>query len=187
MTQASPLPSLHALIQEGRRIEQHRPWPRTAVDPEGWTFAARQLAAGHWTLLGLWGEADQVHMALLCEPSGEIGVITLACLGDNYPSVGFHHAPAIRLERAAQDLFGLEPEGLPDARPWLDHGRWGVRHPLGRRTEPSAAEPSYRFLPAEGEGLHQIPVGPVHAGIIEPGHFRFSRLLKNSLDGKASS
>jgi Ni,Fe-hydrogenase III large subunit len=75
------------------------------------------------------------------------------------------HAPAIRLERAIVDLFGLSPEGLPDTRPWLDHGRWD---------DDQAAATSYRFLPVEGDALHQIPVGPVHAGIIEPGHFRFT-------------
>ena len=63
-----------------------------------------------------------------------------------------------------RDLYGVQPIGLPDPRPWLDHGRWPGRQ----------SEARYEFLPAEGEGLHQIPVGPVHAGIIEPGHFRFT-------------
>src|SRR5205807_7900484 len=49
-----------------------------------------------------------------------------------------------------------------------------VTHPLGAGgITASSAEP-YAFLPTQGEGLHQIPVGPVHAGIIEPGHFRFT-------------
>jgi Ni,Fe-hydrogenase III large subunit len=73
-----------------------------------------------------------------------------------------------------RDLVGLVPEGLDDSRAWLDHGRWHLRHPLGRERQPGAAVPAYAFLPAEGESLHQIPVGPVHAGIIEPGHFRFT-------------
>jgi Ni,Fe-hydrogenase III large subunit len=72
-------------------------------------------------------------------------------------------------------LFGLVPEGAPDTRPWLDHGRWGVAQPLdARATAPLRPGTDYRFLPVEGHGLHQIPVGPVHAGIIEPGHFRFT-------------
>ena len=66
------------------------------------------------------------------------------------------------------------PRGAADTRPWLDHGRWGVRHPLGDARADAGAGAPYAFLPAEGEGLHQIPVGPVHAGIIEPGHFRFT-------------
>src|SRR5262249_44849703 len=81
--------------------------------------------------------------------------------------------PAIRLERAARDLFGLTPEGLPDPRPWLDHGRWDHSQPLSASPTPPIPT-SYVFLPVDGEGLHQIPVGPVHAGIIEPGHFRFT-------------
>ena len=84
------------------------------------------------------------------------------------------HPPAIRLERTIRDLNGLEPVGSRDRRPWLDHDRFGLRHPLGARAQTAAAAEPYRFLPVEGESLHQIPVGPVHAGIIEPGHFRFT-------------
>ena len=83
------------------------------------------------------------------------------------------HAPAGRLERAACDLFGFTAIDAPDPRRWLDHGRWPVRHPLGRPVAHDGAADAYAFLGAEGAGLHQIPVGPVHAGIIEPGHFRF--------------
>ena len=63
--------------------------------------------------------------------------------------------------------------GAPDTRTWLDLGFWDVRHPLGD-AQPRGSQNLMQFLPAEGEGLHQIPVGPVHAGIIEPGHFRFT-------------
>jgi Ni,Fe-hydrogenase III large subunit len=111
-------------------------------------------------------------MALLDEAAGSMAVVTLPCPSGHFPSIGQRHSPAIRLERAIRDLFGLEPENAPDLRPWLDHGRWGVRHPLGAQTAGTDTIP-YTFLPAEGEGLHQIAVGPVHAGIIEPGHFRF--------------
>jgi Ni,Fe-hydrogenase III large subunit len=165
--------ALADLLPQNRWIAQHRPWPRALLAPEGWGAAAERLAAGELTLLGLWGEADAVHMALLDEPEGAIGIASLACR-DAFPSVGRQHPPAIRLERTIRDLFGLEPEGLADMRPWLDHGRWGTRHPLGAQTETRAAPADYAFLPAEGDSLHQIPVGPVHAGIIEPGHFRFT-------------
>lgn len=168
------MPSLIDLILEGRRLERHQPWPRAIVDPAVWSFAAGQLAEGHWTLLGLWGEPETVHMALLDEPASRIAVISLETMDGRYPSVAQRHPPAMRLERAARDLFGIEPTGLPDRRPWLDHHRWGVRHPLGDQSEPMTQHPPYGFLPAEGESLHQIPVGPVHAGIIEPGHFRFT-------------
>jgi Ni,Fe-hydrogenase III large subunit len=90
------------------------------------------------------------------------------------PSLAVFHAPAIRLERALIDLFGLEVVGLPDQRPWLDHGRWATRAPLAAQARSPEAPHSYRFLESDGPSLHQIPVGPVHAGIIEPGHFRFT-------------
>jgi Ni,Fe-hydrogenase III large subunit len=104
----------------------------------------------------------------------DVAVLSLYCAGGRFPSVGARHTPAIRLERAIADLHGLEAEGALDTRPWLDHGRWGVKHPLGARGKAPAEPPPYAFLPVEGESLHQIPVGPVHAGIIEPGHFRFT-------------
>jgi Ni,Fe-hydrogenase III large subunit len=168
------MPGLIDLLREGSRVQGHEPWPRAVVDAAVWSFTVGRLAAGHWSLLGLWGEAAAVHMALLDEKSEEAAVITLDCPDGRYPSVGQRHAPALRLERAAADLFGLTPRGLPDARPWLDHGRWGVRHPLGPAPEVHPAAQPYEFLPASGDSLHQIAVGPVHAGIIEPGHFRFT-------------
>ena len=131
-------------------------WPHSIVGREAWQAAAARLQAGELCLLGLWGEPGCVHMALMQSTSNECSVLSLACESGRYPSVGRLHAPAQRLERAARDLYGLEPEGLADARPWLRHGG------------------AYAFLPTEGESLHQIPVGPVHAGIIEPGHFRFT-------------
>jgi Ni,Fe-hydrogenase III large subunit len=166
--------SLNSLLARGRTIGGHRPWPRVAVDASVWTAAADLLAAGGATLLGLWGDTATVHMALLDETDGGIAVLSLDCPSGRFPAVAARHLPAWRLERAVGDLFGLEAEGLDDRRPWLDHGRWGLRAPLGEAREADAAGDPYIFLPAEGESLHQIPVGPVHAGIIEPGHFRFT-------------
>ena len=116
----------------------------------------------------------QVHLALLEEPSAAIAVFTLECPDGKFPSVGVAHPPAIRLERAIRDLYGLKPAGAADTRAWLDLGFWGVSQPLGANKKSRQAQAAYAFLPVEGEDLHQIPVGPVHAGIIEPGHFRFT-------------
>src|SRR5204862_1186108 len=82
--------------------------------------------------------------------------------------------PALRLERNVNVLFGLSAQALPDPRRWLDHNRWGVRFPLGDRVDALPTTMPYPFLPVDGDGMHQIAVGPVHAGIIEPGHFRFT-------------
>ncbi|MET3355566.1 UNVERIFIED_ORG: Ni,Fe-hydrogenase III large subunit [Xanthobacter viscosus] len=163
-----------ALLLENGRAGPCRPFPRAEVSAEQWTALAGHLAAGELVLMGLWGDAGVVHMALLDEASGRLAVATYVCVGGAFPSVAHYHPPAARLERTVRDLFGLVPEGAPDPRPWLDHGRWGVRHPLGVNLPAEPEGDAYSFLAAEGEGLHQIPVGPVHAGIIEPGHFRFS-------------
>ncbi len=128
------------------------------VTPETWDTACRGLAEGFWTLLGLWGDAGVVRMALIDDETGEHAVLALDCPDGAFPSVARHHPPAIRLERTVRDLYGLQPVDAPDLRPWLDH----------------TAPADYAFLPTEGEHLHRIPVGPVHAGIIEPGHFRFT-------------
>jgi Ni,Fe-hydrogenase III large subunit len=168
------MPSLIDRILEGREIQQRRPWPRAVVGAHLWRFVANELAQGRISLLGLWGEPAAVHMTIMDEPTTEIATVSLDCPDRSYASIGRHHPPALRLERAAHDLFGLAPQGLPDTRPWLDHNCWGVRFPLGDRIDALSKAAPYRFLPVEGEGLHQIAVGPVHAGIIEPGHFRFT-------------
>jgi Ni,Fe-hydrogenase III large subunit len=171
MTDTETATRLRDVLSASRKVENHAPWPRVVVNREGWRRAAGWLAAGESTLLGLWAERQQVHMAVT--DSGDFAVLSLVCDDGRFPSVGRLHAPAIRPERAIRDLFGLEAEGLPDTRPWLDHGKW--RHaPDDEASEAPRDAGAYAFLPADGESLHQIPVGPVHAGIIEPGHFRFT-------------
>jgi Ni,Fe-hydrogenase III large subunit len=129
-------------------------WTPSTVDRQTWEQAAASLQRGEQSLLSLWGEPGLAHLALI--ESNRIRLLHLDCARGAFPSVGRLHPPAIRLERAMQDLAGLQAEGALDTRPWLRHSG------------------PYPFLPAEGESLHQIPVGPVHAGIIEPGHFRFT-------------
>lgn len=180
---SSPSPWL-TLVQ-GSRALPLRPWPNVEVTPVTWVALAERLAVGEFTLLGLWGDGESVRMALLAEAAGggpfgtgpAWGVVTLPCPDRRFPSLARWHPPAQRLERTLAELGGLVPEGALDQRPWLDHGRWPIVEPLGNarpRLEPASAP--YRFLPVEGESLHQIPVGPVHAGIIEPGHFRFTAI-----------
>src|SRR5687768_6587902 len=129
-------------------------WTPSIANREAWEQAAASLQRGDRSLLSLWGEPGRAHLALI--ESSKISVLHLDCAAGAFPSVGRLHPPAMRLERAMQDLAGMRADGAPDTRPWLRHSG------------------AYAFLPAEGENLHQIPVGPVHAGIIEPGHFRFT-------------
>ncbi len=168
------MPFVSALVARGSPVAAHRPWPRVVVDAETWRQAIVGLAAGEATLLALWSDGEAVHMGLVGASNAQIAVVSLPCPERRFPSVGLTHTPALRLERTIRDLYGLEPEGAPDPRPWLDHGRWGIKHPLGTRQALGATGIAYGFLKAEGPPMHQIAVGPVHAGIIEPGHFRFT-------------
>jgi Ni,Fe-hydrogenase III large subunit len=152
----------------------HAPWPRFDVDADVWTAIAKVLGDGEADLLGLWGDTGHVHMALRT-PAADPCVISLAVTDESFPSVGRLHPPAIRLERAVCDLYGYAPADAPDSRAWLDHGQWGRSAPLGADVPAPHLDPArYEFQEVHGHGLHQIPVGPVHAGIIEPGHFRFT-------------
>jgi Ni,Fe-hydrogenase III large subunit len=163
-------------MTKGQPVAQARGWPRYVVDQAHWLWVIREISKGQGDMLSLWSDGSDVHMAILDHVSSQIGIVTIECPERRFPSVARLHPPASRFERAICDLYGLEAEGTPDARRWLDHGRWGVRRPGAAEPEPSEAGSgdSYDFLPAQGEALHQIPVGPVHAGIIEPGHFRFT-------------
>ena len=143
------------------------------VDEAGWREAALTAASGDADLVSLWGDEGEVRMALGWNSPRALDVLRLKCPNGRFPSVGALHAPAIRLERAVVDLYGFVAEGAKDDRPWLDHGRWPVKAPLGAAAPQEGEGGAYKFLAAEGHGLHQIPVGPVHAGVIEPGHFRF--------------
>jgi Ni,Fe-hydrogenase III large subunit/Ni,Fe-hydrogenase III component G len=163
---------LDDIAKSGCKVVASRPWPRVVVHKDLWRSAIQDLTESRLTLLSLWGDKKAAHMAMLDEGGADITVITVE--DTSFLSVGKLHAPAIRLERAMRDLWGLKPVGFRDTRPWLDHGVWGMRHPLGAHRRSAAAPLAYAFLPVDGEALHQIPVGPVHAGIIEPGHFRFT-------------
>lgn len=99
-----------------------------------------------------------------------------------YPDLSGIFPAANRMQRATRDLVGIATTGGPnggDVRPWLRHGAWPadwypLRHDAGNHDGFSNEPSDYDFVPMGGEGAHEIPVGPIHAGIIEPGHFRFS-------------
>ena len=164
-----------ALLENGGLVEAQRPWPRIAADADGWRRAILAVAEGRATLAGLWSDGRAVHMALAEEPASDIACCQPRLPGPAFPVRGAR--PSARNSSRAHDhatSSGSCADDAPDPRPWLDHGRWGVTQPLGERRQRPATGMAYAFRPAEGAPLHQIPVGPVHAGIIEPGHFRFT-------------
>lgn len=96
----------------------------------------------------------------------------------SFPTIKRKYVAAYRFERQMRSLMGVMPEGHPDPRPWIKHEDWPEdAWPLRKTFDPATRMPrvagDYPWIRMEGEGGYEIPVGPVHAGIIEPGHFRF--------------
>ncbi len=95
------------------------------------------------------------------------------------PSLSGLSFSASRFEREMRDSYGVEPEGHPFLRPLVRHQHWPegwypMRRGADRMPAPPTETTSYPFVEVRGTGVYEIPVGPVHAGLIEPGHFRFS-------------
>ena len=155
------------------------------VDAHGWVAIAGDVAAAGGQLLALWTTLEHgtdvratVRAALLADSRVLVPTLRLPSATGAYPGLQDFFPAATRMQRAAFDLTGVSSDG-PDRRPWLRHAAWrSDEHPLRERLAPasneSAAVDDYAFVRVDGEGVHEIPVGPVHAGIIEPGHFRFS-------------
>jgi len=177
--------SLELIAREGMPLPANIPARRLMVDAHQWTAVAQQLHEDGACLLTLWGadERDRsglfrVFAAFLL--SDQVLVLQHAMQASHpaYPSLSRWFPVAARLQRAIYDLLGLETDD-GDTRSWLRHNGWPEdRFPLRKDvdaavTYPNAPQP-YPFVPVHGEGVHEIPVGPIHAGTIEPGHFRFS-------------
>ncbi|MCU4186777.1 NADH-quinone oxidoreductase subunit C [Acidiferrimicrobium sp. IK] len=95
------------------------------------------------------------------------------------PSLAGISFPAGRFEREMHDLFGVVPDDHPLPRRLVRHPNWPagwypMRHDAGPPPPFDTTQEPYHFLHIDGPGVYEIPVGPVHAGLIEPGHFRFS-------------
>ena len=156
---------------------------RERLKREAWVAHARSLVERGGRLVALWS-APRPEGQFVCAAyaaGGELQWVELPLEGaTTFPDLSpvFHFAG--RMQRAITDLAGPAVENAADRRPWLNHGAWpGEYRPLdraasGRETFADCGVIDYPFVRVEGDGVHEIPVGPVHAGIIEPGHFRFS-------------
>jgi Ni,Fe-hydrogenase III large subunit/Ni,Fe-hydrogenase III component G len=105
----------------------------------------------------------------------------LPLAGPSYPSITPLVPAAHWDEREAKDLLGIVPLGHPDARRLVLHERWPrgyhpLRKDVSRNVWPPDADRLFVPFEVHGEGVYQVPVGPIHAGVIEPGHFRFSAI-----------
>ncbi|MDP1537470.1 MAG: NADH-quinone oxidoreductase subunit C [Burkholderiales bacterium] len=163
---------------------------RATVDTAQWRTACGRIAADGGRLVALWGSDDTdigksraVHAAY-ATASG-LMLFTLPVNDGQFPDISDIFPAAIRMQRATRDLSGLAAAGATDNRQWLRHAAWPVgAHPLRKDYpaaqagaapgSPAGSADAYPFVQVSGDGVHEIPVGPVHAGTIEPGHFRFS-------------
>ncbi|HEY3634129.1 MAG TPA: NADH-quinone oxidoreductase subunit C [Caldimonas sp.] len=179
------IPGLELALE---RLPAPLPIWRACVDADAWQVGARAIAAAEGRLVALWG-VDRSKQG-----GGGFAVCAAYALADGlvwldlalqadapaYPDLAPHFPCAVRMQRAAADLLGIVAIGARDTRPWLDHGAWPAdRFPLHDQPAEDATAPTrpvidYPFVRVAGDGVHEIPVGPVHAGVIEPGHFRFS-------------
>lgn len=155
------------------------------IDPEDWGKAASVARNMGLRWAGIWGdeEDDDIVLSAVLVNQGDYVVLRTAVLADN-PEIASHtpfYPGANRLERHLSDMLGVRFTDHPDTRRWTRHRAWEAdEHPLhhgfpvaGRPPARTPADADYPFPPIQGSGVYEIPVGPVHAGIIEPGHFRF--------------
>lgn len=161
---------------------QRGAFERIVILPEELPQAARHWLArpgrrfGHLTARRLEGQSLAIEVLLL-DPGAGGGLILTAPLPEHkasYPSLT-HSIPAAHwAERAAGDFFGIQALGHPRWKSLILHtDAWPAElTPLSSLN--TGQRKPYIFTEVAGEGVHEIPVGPIHAGIIEPGHFRFS-------------
>jgi Ni,Fe-hydrogenase III large subunit/Ni,Fe-hydrogenase III component G len=163
-------------------------WPLRSsvlIAPDELSVRARELLEAGFRLALVAAHDDDhalrvVYVFCAGPPDRRIELqVSLDANRPSVPSLAALSFPASRFEREMADLFGIEPIGHPFLRPLVRHQHWPADwHPMlkGAGAVPPMlvdAAP-FPFLAVDGPGVYEIPVGPVHAGLIEPGHFRFS-------------
>src|SRR3982075_1360983 len=133
------------------------------------------MAAAGGRLVALWASGGErthpsIHAAFLAERGGLVLTLPIADPDTPYPGIEDLFPAAARMQRAIADLSGVRSTD-PDTRPWLRHAAWPqtFRPLIDPRSLATTTEPaidSYDFVRVEGDGVHEIAVGPVHAGII---------------------
>ncbi len=158
-----------------------------------WGKAAAVAADNRVRWCAVWAEHRPPEIDIFAAMAGRNGHLLLHTLVPDQqgelPSQTPFFPAANRPERYLRDMFGVHFFDHPDQRRWMRHQAWQEgQYPL-LKTFPLAGTPAemtppdchYPFLAVEGEGVYEIPVGPVHAGIIEPGHFRFQAMGEDIL------
>ena len=153
------------------------------VDAQDWLRVAQAVRSEKGLLVALWGHnpvSDRYIVSASYCIEDKLLWLRLPVSGQaGYPDLsGIFHS-ATRMQRALSDLLGVHAVDAGDSRPWPSQGRWPTDYfPLRQKftglEQLDAVPEAYPFVKVQGDGIHEIAVGPIHAGIIEPGHFRFS-------------
>ncbi len=151
---------------------------------DDWLATAYAVREAGGRLVALWGMSQDTSASVCAAYVTLEGLLWLElplAVGQvSYPDLVPVFPVASRMQRAAADLSNIHAQDARDQRPWLNHGAWPTDFvPLAQGVKVTQVFPDsllldYPFVRVEGDGVHEIAVGPVHAGIIEPGHFRFS-------------
>ncbi len=155
------------------------------VEAQDWLRIAQAVRAEGGILISLWGTDRRtstdpyIVSVAYCVTEGLMWLRLPVGEQAGYPDLSNIYPGVVRMQRALFDLLGISAIGAEDRRPWINHGRWPKDYfPLRKQftgTEHFDNQLQfYPFVSVEGDGVHEIGVGPIHAGIIEPGHFRFS-------------
>ncbi|HEY3369083.1 MAG TPA: NADH-quinone oxidoreductase subunit C [Symbiobacteriaceae bacterium] len=150
------------------------------------TWLHRELKAGLVQLVGVDETPLDGTMRLyyVFQVSGQLLILRVA-VEHEFPSITREVPSAHWYEREIQDMLGLKPVDHPHPAPLVLHAGWPRHlHPLRKDFDVASwpereAEAPFAFHGVEGGGVAEVPVGPIHAGIIEPGHFRFSTMGEN--------
>lgn len=163
------------------------------IKPDDLQPICQNVQDGGGRLVALWGSDERregkgfaLHIALVNENGLICLSVPLPAELPNYPDISRIFPAANRMQRAAYDLLGIYAHEGHDHRKWLRHGAWhGGSFPLRKDFDAAQSRTddvdNYPFVQVEGQGVHEIAVGPVHAGTIEPGHFRFSVVGEKTL------
>ncbi len=161
------------------------PVRKLTVHAAEWRSLGEEVRGAGGKLLALWGIDDRarsgnflLHAALVFAEGVLVMVLPVARADARFPDLSDVFPAAGRMQRALADLLGVSAAGA-DARKWLRHAAWPAdTYPLRQEFDVTlrgvAGTDDYPFVTVQGGGVHEIAVGPVHAGTIEPGHFRFS-------------
>ncbi|MBF0538346.1 MAG: NADH-quinone oxidoreductase subunit C [Nitrospirae bacterium] len=159
--------------------------PCCVVSREGFVESAKVMKRVYAFLVAQWAtdqsQTKGCFSVFACyRKEAEYLIVTtdVPAADPTFPTLTSQYVTAWRFERQIHSLMGVTPVGHPDLRPWIKfedwpQDAWPLRKSFEASQRMARGSGQYKWVRTEGDGTYEIPVGPVHAGIIEPGHFRF--------------